>query len=124
MNNIEKYYKNVDKPVIDNYTNNFNLKNLLELTSITDLYVFTKIKNNQWKLKDKNKLLQECQKKKNNKIKEVTTSLKALSKCTTQNKFDIKNKNNEILDEINNIDNLIETIEKEYPENYLEIFSN
>jgi len=43
-NNIENYYKNIDKPIIDNYVNNCNLKNLLALSTITDLYLFTKKK--------------------------------------------------------------------------------
>ena len=42
--NIETYYKNIDKPVIDNYANDLNLKNLLALSTITDLYLFTKKK--------------------------------------------------------------------------------
>jgi hypothetical protein len=59
--NIENYYKNIDKPVINDYINNFNLKNLLELSTITDLYVFNKKKKNEWKLKDKRLLLKECE---------------------------------------------------------------
>ena len=44
--NIENYYKNIDKPIINDYINNFNLKNLLDLSTITDLYVFNKKKKN------------------------------------------------------------------------------
>jgi len=53
---IENYYKNIDRPIINNYINNCNLKILLELSTITDLYVFTK-KKREWILKDKRILL-------------------------------------------------------------------
>ena len=43
-NNIENYYKDIDKPTINNILNNNNLKNLLELSIITDLYIFKKKK--------------------------------------------------------------------------------
>jgi len=45
-NNIENYYKDIDKPTINNILNNNNLKNLLELSIITDLYIFKKKKKN------------------------------------------------------------------------------
>ena len=56
---IENYYKNIDRPIINNYINNCNLKILLELSTITDLYVFTK-KKREWILKDKRILLHLC----------------------------------------------------------------
>jgi len=42
--NIETYYKNISKPIIDNYVNNLNLKKLLSLSTTNDLYLFTKKK--------------------------------------------------------------------------------
>ena len=38
--NIENYYKDIDKPIVNNIMNNLNLKNLLNLTTIIDLSVF------------------------------------------------------------------------------------
>ena len=119
--NIENYYKNIDKPIINNFMNNLNLKNLLNLTTIANLSVFThtKIKNkNEWKLKDKRKLLKECEIKKKYKIKEATSILSSF--------VDNKSKILPVINDIENIDELINTIEKEYPniQNYLEIFSN
>lgn len=46
-NNIENYYKDIDKPTINNILNNNNLKNLLELSIITDLYIFKKKKKKE-----------------------------------------------------------------------------
>ena len=128
-NNIETYYKNIDKPVIDNCVNNLNLKNLLALSTITDLYLFTKKKKkNEWKLKDKRELLKECDIKRKKTIKEVSTSLNVLSKNKSTNLVkEIKIKNDTLLNKIENIDSIIETIEKIYPtlsDDYIEVYSN
>lgn len=127
--NIEKYYKDIDKPIVNNYINNFNLKNLLNLTTIIDLSAFTNKKKNkkEWHLKDKRKLLKECEIKKKEKIKEATSTLTSLVTNTSKKRIDeVKNKNESILNEIENIDTLIETIEREYPDtkSFLETFSN
>lgn len=124
---IKDYYKNIDNPVINNCINNINLKNILELSTITDLYVFKKEKKNQWILKDKRQLLKECEFEKKKTIKEVTTSLNGLSKSKTTKIKDIKIKNNNMINKIENIDSLIETIEKVYPthsDEYYEVYSN
>ena len=126
-NDIETYYKNIDKPIIDNCVKNLNLKNLLALSTLTDLYLFSKKKKkNEWKLKDKRKLLKECDIKRKKTIKEVSTSLNVLSKNkSTDLVKEIKKKNNTLLNEIENIDSLIETIENTYPlDDYIEIYSN
>lgn len=127
-NNIENYYKNINKPLIDDCIENLNLKNLLALSTITDLYVFTKKKKNEWKLKDKRELLKECEIKKKKTIKEVSSSLNVLVK----NKLpsitkEIKHKNDQLLNKVEYIDSLIESIEKTYPnssESFIEIYSN
>ena len=130
-NNIESYYKNIDKPIIDNCVNNLNLKNLLSLSTVTDLYLFTrKKKKSEWILKDKRELLKECDIKRKKTIKEVSTSLNVLAKNKSTNIIkDIKIKNDTLLNKIENIDSLIESIEKNYPElslsdEYIEVYSN
>ena len=70
-NKIKDYYKNIDNPVINNYINNINFKNILELSTITDLYVFKKEKKNQWKLKDKRQLLKECEYEKKKQLRKL-----------------------------------------------------
>ena len=112
---MEEYYKNIN---INDYINNdINLKNLLELSTITNLYVFNKKK----KLKDKRILLKECDYKRKQKVREVTS---ILSNSKIKNTSDIKVK----LDDIEKLDSLIDTIEQTYPENritnYIEQFSN
>lgn len=129
INNLENYYKNIDKPIINDCLNKFNLKNLLELSTITDLYIFTKQKKKEWKLKEKRLLLKECDTKRKQKLKEVSDSINELAKNKSKNLLlEVKKKNNVLLDEIETIDTLIETIEKDYPiintDNFLEMFSN
>ena len=130
-NNLENYYKNINKPIINECINNLNLKKLLELSSITNLNVFTskKHKNPEWKLKEKRILLKECDLIRKHKIKEVAESLSKLSKNKSKNLLlEIKDKNNNLLNDIETIDTLIETIEKDYPniekDDFLEKFSN
>jgi hypothetical protein len=129
-NNIENYYKDIDKPTINNLINNNNFKNLLELSIITDLYIFKKKTENCWKLKDKRQLLKECDNKKKYKIKEVTNTLNHLSKKKVPNVINVINEiklnNNNLISELEKIDSLIDTIQKSYPDKniFIESYSN
>jgi len=132
-NEIENYYKNIDKPIINNCINNLNLKNLLKLSTVIDLYVFTKNKKvssqNVWKLKDKRELLKECELKKKKMIKEVKSSLNNLSKGVPKSNLlnELKIKNNDLLNNVENIESVIETIENNYPtlsDEFIEVYSN
>lgn len=130
-NNLENYYKDINKPIINECINNLNLKKLLELSSITKLNVFTskKNKNIEWKLKEKRILLKECDSIRKNKIKEVADYLSKLSNNKSKNLLlEVKDKNNNLLNDIETIETLIETIEKDYPlidkNDFLEKFSN
>jgi len=129
LENLENYYKNIDKPIINDCLNKFNLKNLLELSTITNLYVFTKQKKKDWRLKEKRMLLKECDIKRKQKLKAVTESINELSKNKSKDLLlEVKQKNNSLFNEIETIDTLIETIEKDYPDLeskfFLEKFSN
>lgn len=123
-NNITQYYKNIDEPIITNYINNVTLKNLLALSTVTDLYLFRKARR-KWKLKDKREILKECEHIKKKTIKEVSSSLNTLIKNKSLNiTKEIKYKSDNLLHKVENIDTLIETIEKDYPDNFDEIYSN
>jgi hypothetical protein len=125
MNNIEQYYHHIEKPIINQYINNLNLKNLLELSCVNNLNLFKKNKN-KWKLKDKRILIKECEFIKKQKIKEVTTSINSLSKNKSIHLVrQIKEKSDTIFTDIEQIDSLIQTIENNYPEEiYDEVYSN
>ncbi len=125
---IETYYKNIDKPFMNDCVNKYNLKNILELSTLTNLYMFSKKKNKEWKLKEKINLLKECQNKRKNLIKNISKDFLKLIILKENN--DIKKiKDNSFIffNELEKIDLLIFSIENSYPiseEKYLEIFSN
>jgi hypothetical protein len=127
-NYLENYYKNIDRPMIYNCINNLNLNKVLELSAIIKLYIFTNKKKDKWELKDKKILLKECNTIRKLKIKEIYNLLTQLSKNKSNNLIlEIKKKNTSLLDEIEIIDLLINTIEIDYPiinNNFLEKFSN
>ena len=74
-NNIVKYYSSIDKDIINILCKNEILKNLIKLSTETDIYIFNK-KYKNWQIKTKNKLLKECT---NTKKKEIMTSSYLLS---------------------------------------------
>lgn len=123
-NYIENYYKNIDKSIIYNCINTLNLKKILDLSAVTKLFIFT----NKQKLKDKQLLIKECSNMRKQKIKEIYNLLDKLTKNKSNNLIlEIKKKNISLLDDIEIIDILIDTIEIEYPlieNNFLEKFSN
>jgi len=55
-NNIVKYYSSIDKDIINILCKNEILKNLIKLSTETDIYIFNK-KYKNWQIKTKNKLL-------------------------------------------------------------------
>mgnify|MGYP000023195332 CR=1 FL=1 len=106
-NNIVKYYSSIDKDIINILCKNEILKNLIKLSTETDIYIFNK-KYKNWQIKTKNKLLKECT---NTKKKEIMTSSYLLSNLAKLN--NIQNLNNvkiiykNLEDKINNIDKFI-----------------
>jgi hypothetical protein len=128
LNNLDKksldFYLN--QPDINNYINKFNLKNLLKLSTETDLYLFKK-KKNTWILKDKRVILKECEYKKKQTVKEATCSINNLTKNKELKYEYIKEQTNNLLNKVGNIDSIIESIQQIYPllnEEYNEIYSN
>jgi len=109
-NNIVKYYSSIDKDIINILCKNEILKNLIKLSTETDIYIFNK-KYKNWQIKTKNKLLKECT---NTKKKEIMTSSYLLSNLAKLN--NIQNLNNvkiiykNLEDKINNIDKFINYI--------------
>lgn len=108
---IDEYYSSIDKSILNNLCQNNNLKNLINLSTVTDLYIFNK-KNKKWKLKSKDKLLKECETIKKKEIKTTSNMLANLAKLnnnyeTTNIKHICENLNNKIT----NIDNVIKCIE-------------
>lgn len=109
-NTIEQYYYSVDKNLISNLCKNNNLKNLIKLSTVSDLYIFNK-KNKKWYLKSKEKLLKECENIKKKELKTSSTMLSNLAKLNTiQDVSKIKDICENLQTKISNLDNLIKCI--------------
>jgi hypothetical protein len=106
---IYDFYKNVDKSVINNLTKDENIQDILKLSVYAELNLLNKT-NDKWKLKDKRTLLKEIDLEKKNKIKQLTNLLENSLDNTLEN---IKITNEKIINDINNINNLKRTIEKD-----------
>jgi len=111
---IIDFYKNVDKPVIDNMVNNESFKNILELSTFSEIPLLKKDKNN-WKLKDKRIILKDLENSKKRKIKEIKNNLSKLDEIKI---IDIKETNNKLMTDLESINTLKNKIEDD------EVFNN
>jgi hypothetical protein len=132
---INEYYSSVDKNYINDLCKNNNLRNLIHLSTTTDLYLFDK-KHKKWHLKSPNKLLKKCESIKKKELKNSSSILSNLAKLNNDN-INVSTVCDNLKCKINNIDNMIRyihAVEKE-PENiislniqnsedYIECYSN
>ena len=102
---FNEYYSSVDKNLLENMFKNNNLKNLISLSTKTDLHVFNK-KNKKWQLKSKDKLLKECNQIKKKEIKESSLMLSNLAKLSKINEY------NSVSDIYSNLQSKIASIDK------------
>lgn len=102
----ENYYSSVDKTTLNNLCSNTNIKNLIYLSTQVDLNPFNK-KNKKWQLKNKEKIIKECEQFKKKEIKEFSYTLSNLAKLGSNSTIDVKNicKNYEY--KLDNIDKII-----------------
>jgi hypothetical protein len=108
---INQYYSLVDKNLITNLCKNNNLKNLINLSTVSDLYIFNK-KNKKWFLKSKDKLLKECENIKKKEIKSSSSMLSNLAKLNKTNEIsEIKGIYDNLQTKISNIDNIINCLQ-------------
>ena len=107
--NIDQYYASVDKKILTNLCKNDKLKNLINLSSQSDIYIFNK-KNKKWQLKTKEKLLKECNQIKKKEIKSSSSMLSNLAKINNNDVKKIKNICNNLENRITNIDLIIDHI--------------
>lgn len=120
---IAKYYSSIDSPTINNLYRDDYFKNLIKLSTVTDLYIFCK-KNKRWILKEKQTLLNECKKTKKREIKKSSYILGNLAKLCPNNSYEqIKLVNQDLEIKIKNIDNIISMIDDKN-DDYIEMFSN
>jgi hypothetical protein len=112
---IIDFYKDVDKPIINNlYEDNLG-KNILEFSTNNEIQILKKDKNS-WKIKDQRKLLNELESIKKKKIKNLKESFNNFNDSDIN---EIKNKNNKYLSEIETITDLKKNLE--IKDNYLKL---
>lgn len=107
---LNEYYSLVDKNLLENLYKNNNLKNLINLSTNTDLNVFNK-KNKKWQLKSKDKLLKECNQIKKKEIKESSIMLSNLAKLSNINEYNsVTNIYSTLQSKIADLDKLVDCI--------------
>lgn len=106
---IIDFYKDVDKPIIDNFYQNNSFKNILELSTVSEVPLLKKNKDN-WQLKDKRTILKDIENSKKKKIKEFKNQLSKINEIKIT---DIKQSNNKLLTDLESIDKLKTNIEND-----------
>lgn len=86
LKSLNEYYSLVDKSLLENMYKNNNLRNLINLSTKSDIKIFNK-KNKRWQLKSKDKLLKECDQIKKKDIKESSLMLSNLAKLSNNNQY-------------------------------------
>lgn len=123
--NIDTFYSSIDKNVISNLCKDNNLKNLIHLSTQTDIHLFNK--RTKKSLKNKSLLLKECETKKKKELKKTTSMLSNLAKLNNINEVKVKNIYENLENKIVNIDKMIDyikVIDTDSSEEYIECFSN
>jgi hypothetical protein len=129
IDTIMNYYSSVEKPIITEFCKNVYFKNLLKLSTKTDLYLLSK-RNKKWHIKETKNILNECNKKKKKEIKETVLALSNLAKmCPTDSVLQLKATNTKLEDKLIQIDSLIDHVKLNIAtdtesEEYLECYSN
>lgn len=112
---IIDFYKDVDKPIINNiYEDNFG-KNVLEFTTLNQVPILKKEKSN-WKVKEKNKIIKDLDTVQKRKIKVFKDSFNGFNELDIQQ---IKERNSKLLSEIETISELKKKLDNE--DNYLKL---
>jgi len=112
---IIDFYKNIDKPIINNiYEDNFG-KNVLEFSTLNEVPIFKKDKE-IWKIKDKRKLLKDIDIIQKKKIKNFKNSFNNLNIKDIKN---IKDSNNKLLSDIESITHIKNKLEDD--ETYIKL---
>jgi hypothetical protein len=95
---ISNYYTGIDEETLNNISkNNINIKKLIKLSTISNVKVLNKY-NKTWKLKNKDKIINDCDKIKNKQLKSSGSLLTNLAKLS--HNYKIKDNVRYIYDEL------------------------
>ena len=103
------------------------LNDLIKLSKNTNINIFKKNRNN-WVLRDKRIIVDECVKMKKRKLKKLSTNIKNLSLQENIKSNDLKKIHSQTLSDIDNLDTIIDIIKNDNKfdsdEKYIEVYSN
>ena len=111
LNKINEYYSTVDKKLLGKLCENQTLKNLIELSTQTDLFIFDK-KNQQWNLKSKSKLKKECEQIRKKELKTTSSVLSNLARLNNYEQNDSIGTSLKIKKICENLENRIVNLDK------------
>ena len=103
---ISDYYKDFDLP--NSCLSNDSFRNLLELSANNDINILDKSKKEKPKIKSKKKIINQCEKLKKIKIKELTKELNKYNTNIESKK--IRETNDKYVDNLESIDSLMNII--------------
>lgn len=83
-NNIKEYYLSIDDKLINNSCKDNNIKNLIMLSTNSDINIFNK-RNNKHQLKRKKKILTECDNINNKALLDSSIMISNLAKLKIDN---------------------------------------
>jgi hypothetical protein len=106
-------------------TNNIsqeNLKNIIEISDSNNIKIFRKNRD-KWVFRDKRKIVKDCYRVKQQKVKDLSNNLKKISTGHIQNNK-IKEINEKTLSDINSIDTIIDAFNNDSDDEYIEVYRN
>jgi hypothetical protein len=109
LEQISNFYSGIDEKTLNNISkNNTNIRKLIKLSTITDVKVLDRY-NKSWKLKDKEKIIDNCNKIKNKQLKSSGSLLSKLAKLNQDYKIkeNVRFIYNELENKLDNINKII-----------------
>ena len=123
MNNDDKH----SDIIYNDYLPQSKVEDLLKLSSTTEINVFNKRKN-KWILRDTRIIVNECNKLKKKKVKNLSTNLKNIyskkDNCNPNCMNELKNINDKTISDIDTLDNIIKMVNATNFDHFIEIYSN
>lgn len=99
-----------------------DLKNIIKISDSNNIKIFRKNRD-KWVFRDKRKIVKDCYRVKQQKVKDLSNNLKQISTGIV-NSNKIKEINEKTINEINSIDTIIEAFNTDSDNEYIEVYRN
>jgi hypothetical protein len=97
-------------------------KKIIEISNDNNIKIFKKNRD-KWVFRDKRRIIRDCNKIKQQKIKDLSTNLKHLSSREKINRKEVENLNTDTINAISSIDTLIDMLNSDNND-YIEVYGN